>query len=152
MKLIPLRQWVCDSCGKVIDKPEDGWFEWYTEKNTCLDTGFRIVHQRESCMYNDRTLEQQNRSPCHLGLAGALGSSGLGYFLFKLELSGKGVHKLADIKEVAEIIRRLHLPYYEEARLYWDDALRDGFHDGCSFDESTLLGIIENYGADRPSS
>ena len=149
MKLIPLKQWICDSCGGVIEKPEDGCFEWYTEKNTSLDTGFRIVHHRESCMYNDRTLEQQNRSLRDLGLARAIGSGGLGYLLFKLELSEKGVYKLADIKELVEIIRRLHLPHYEEARLYWNDALRDGFHDGCSFDETTLLDIIENYGGNR---
>lgn len=146
MKLIPLKQWICDSCGGVIEKPRDGWLEWYTEKDKSLDTGFRIVHHRESCMYNDTTLEQQNRSPLDLGLPHALGSHGLGYLLFKLELSEKGVYKLADIKELIEIIRRLHLPYYEEARLYWKDALRDGFHDGCSFDENTLLDIIKNYG------
>jgi len=146
MKLIPLKQWICDSCGGVIEKPRDGWLEWYTEKDKSLDTGFRIVHHRESCMYNDTTLEQQNRSPLDLGLPHALGSHGLGYLLFKLELSEKGVYKLADIKELIEIIRRLHLPYYEEARLYWKNALRDGFHDGCSFDENILLAIIQNYG------
>ncbi len=97
MKLIPLKQWVCDSCGGVIEKPEDGWFEWYTEMNLSLDTGFRIVHYRESCMYNERMLGHQNRSPSDLGLATVLGSGGLGYLLLKLELSDKGVHKLADI-------------------------------------------------------
>ncbi len=146
MKLIPLKQWICDSCGGVIEKPTDGWLEWYTEKDKSLDSGFRIVHHRESCMYNDMTLNQQNRSPCDLSLSLVLGSGGLGYFLFELELSEKGVHKFASIKELIEIIRRLHLPYYEEARLYWNDALRDGFHDGCSFDENTLLAIIQNYG------
>lgn len=117
MKLLPLKRWVCDSCGEVIDKPEDGWFEWYTEKNTSVDTGFRIVHRTESCMCNDRTLKQQNRSPCDLGLPMVLGSGGLGYLVFKLELSEKGVYRLANTKELVEMIRRLHLPYYEEARL-----------------------------------
>jgi uncharacterized protein YlaI len=25
MKLKPLKQWICDSCGELIKKPEDGW-------------------------------------------------------------------------------------------------------------------------------
>ena len=149
MKLIPLKQWICDACGEVIDKPKDGWLEWYTEKNTSLATGFRIVHHKESCTYNDQTLEQQNLSPCDLGLADVLGSGGLGNLLFMLELSEIGADKLADVKELLEIIRRLHLSYYEEARLYWNDALRDGFHDGCVFDANTLLAIIQNYGEAR---
>ena len=27
MRLIPLKQWICDSCGEVIEKPEDGWLD-----------------------------------------------------------------------------------------------------------------------------
>ena len=40
---------------------------------------------------------------------------------------------------------RLYLPYWEEARQYWDEALREGFHDGCDFSEDTLLRIIKEY-------
>lgn len=144
MKLIPLRQWTCDSCGEVIEKPEDGWFEWYTERDTSLDTGFRIVHHRGSCMYNDQRLEQQNRPPSDFDLSMVVGHNGLALLLNLMERK-----KFADMKEFIEVFRRLHLPYYEEARLYWNDALRDGFHDGCSFDENTLLDIIKNYGEDR---
>ena len=149
MKLIPLKQWICDSCGGVIEKPEDGWFEWYTERGTSLEAGFRIVHHRGSCMYNDGVLCQQNRAPNGMSLRHVLGAGGLGYLLQMLELSEEGVYKLADIKELIGIIRRLHLPYYEEARLYWKDALRDGFHDGCSFNENTLRGIIKEYGGSQ---
>lgn len=144
MKLIPLRQWTCDSCGGVIEKSEDGWFEWYTERDTSLDTGFRIVHHRGSCMYNDQRLEQQNRSPSDFDLSMVVGHNGLALLLNLMERK-----KFADMKEFIEVFRRLHLPYYEEARLYWNDALRDGFHDGYCFDENTLLDIIKNYGEDR---
>ena len=144
MKLIPLRQWICDSCGEAIEKPENGWFEWYTERDTSLDSGFRIVHHRGSCMYNDQRLEQQNRSPSDFALSMVLGHNGLALLLNLMERK-----KFADMKEFIEVFRRLHLPYYEEARLYWNDALRDGFHDGCSFDDNTLLDIIKNYGEDR---
>jgi len=35
--------------------------------------------------------------------------------------------KLENPDELAEIIRRIHVPYYEEARLYWDTAKADGY-------------------------
>ena len=147
MRLIPLKQWICDSCGEVIEKPKDGWFEWYSDTRTHLETGFRIVHSRESCMYDDRTLREQHRSPLDQQLPVVLGSSGLGYLLFMLELTEKKkvVRKIASVSEFVEMIRRLHLPYWEEARLYWKDAYREGLHDACSFDEKTLITIIEEY-------
>lgn len=147
MKLTPLKQWICDSCGEIIEKPEDGWFEWYQDKKTDLSAGFRIVHHRDSCMYNDRVLNQQGRTTLDLNLTDVLGGGGLGYLLFSIELSEKkGVYKLADLEEFIEMIRRLHLPYWEEARLYWDEAYRDGFHDKCDFSDNTLLSIIKEYG------
>jgi len=87
---------------------------------------------------------QQNRSPSDFDLSMVVGHNGLA-----LLLNLMGRKKFADMKEFIKVLRRLHLPYYEEARLYWNDALRDGFHDGCCFDENTLLDIIKNYGEDR---
>ena len=43
MKLIALRQWVCDECRELIRKPEEGYVEWITDKND-IRYGFRIVH------------------------------------------------------------------------------------------------------------
>jgi hypothetical protein len=152
MKLVPLKQWICDTCGEIIEKADDGWFEWYSDEKTSLETGFRIVHHRDSCMYNDRVLVMQNRSPSDLNLVNLIGGAGLGYFLFSMELSeAKNENKLADIKEYIEIIRRLHLPYWEEARLYWDMALTDGSHDGCDFSEDILRSIINEYGETNTS-
>ncbi|MBA7711237.1 hypothetical protein ES703_120192 [subsurface metagenome] len=150
MKIIPLKQWICDSCGKIIKKPKDGWYEWYSDNKTALHTGFRIVHHRPNCMYDDKALHQQNRSEHSLPLSYVVGSAGrsagLGYFLFSIVLAEKKeVYKLADIEEYIEIIRRLYLPYWEEARLYWDNALKYGFHDGCDFSEDMLLSIIMKY-------
>lgn len=154
MKVIPLKQWICDSCGKIIKKPKDGWYEWYSEwysdSETTLHTGFRIVHHHPDCMYDDKALHQQNRSEHSLPLSYVVGSAGrsagFGYFLFSIVLTEKKeVYKLADIEEYIEIIRRLYLPYWEEARLYWDNALKYGFHDGCDFSEDMLLSIIKKY-------
>ena len=145
MKLTPLKQWICDSCGEIIEKPEEGWFEWYEDKKTSLGTGFRIVHHRNSCMYDDSMLNHQDKTTLDLNLKDVIGTDGLANSLFRIELSEKDIYTLADLKGFIEILRRLHIPYWEEARLYWDKAYRDGFHDGCDFSENTLLSVINEY-------
>jgi hypothetical protein len=40
---------------------------------------------------------------------------------------------------------RLYLPYWEEARQYWEQSCKDGFHDKCGFSEKDLLSIIDEY-------
>ncbi len=152
MKLVTLKQWICDTCGEIIEKADDGWFEWYKDKKTSLNMGFRIVHHRQSCMYNDPVIERHNRMVADLNLTDVIGGDGLGALLFRMELSEtKDFNKLADIKEYIDIIRRLHLPYWEEARQYWHMALGDGFDDGCDYSEARLISIINEYGKTNPS-
>lgn len=31
MELQPLKQWICDTCGEIIEAPHDGWLEWVTD-------------------------------------------------------------------------------------------------------------------------
>ena len=142
MKLIPLKQWVCDSCGAVIEKPEDAWFEWYLDRNTSLETGFRIVHANyPSCRYDDRQLEQENKSLLDLPFSAVIWPDGLGALLYLTEHTS-----FADIKEFIDIVRRLHIPYYEEARQYWKQAEKDGLLDGSEYTTRALLSIINRYG------
>ncbi len=142
MKLIPLKQWICDSCGGIIEKPEDAWFEWYLDRDTSYETGFRIVHAGQtSCRYDDRQLEQENKSPLDLPFATVLGPDGLGALLYLTEHTS-----FADLKEFIDIVRRLHIPYYEEARQYWKQAGRDGLFDGSEYTTKVLLSIINRYG------
>lgn len=147
MKLTPLKQWICDTCGEIIKQPKDGWFEWYSDRKAHLHTGFRIVHHKHPCQYDCEKLRQQNKTDLSECLTDVVGSDGLGSLLNMMALPENiSPYKLADIGEFAEIIRRLHLPYWEEARLYWKEARKDGFHDGCSVSEDTLLSIITEYG------
>jgi len=145
MRLIPLQQWYCDSCDGIIEKPEDGWFEWHSAKDYTI-SNLRIVHHRRSCMYDEAALEEQGIMVADHHLSVVIGSGGLASWLFRIQLSetGKG-HKIKNLVELVEILRRLHVPYWEEARLYWDRAYRDGFHDGCDFGEANLQSIIEEY-------
>ncbi len=52
MGLEPLRQFVCDKCGEVIETVEDGWLEWFDNYETPAQ-GFRIVHSGGPCYYPD---------------------------------------------------------------------------------------------------
>jgi hypothetical protein len=146
MKLIPLKQWICDSCGGIIENPEDGWLEWYDSKDEVL-SNFRIVHQGKSCTYKEQKLREQGILVAELSLERMIGGAGLAHWLFEIELEEKGKvkSKIGDLTELVEILRRLHVPYWEEARLYWDRAFRDGFHDGCDFGKNSLMAIIEEY-------
>jgi hypothetical protein len=54
----------------------------------------------------------------------------------------KGV---VDQDELAEIIRRLHVPYYEEARTYWDRAVSEGMVDNEDYRQADLQAVIKEY-------
>ena len=57
--------------------------------------------------------------------------------------------RVADIREFTEVIRRLMLPYYEEARLYWERAIAEGyFGSPCEtymYLPDTLQSLVEKY-------
>lgn len=147
MKLKPLKQWICDSCGGLIKKSEDGWWEYLHDTKTELVSGFRIVHHREPCMYAEQALRRKNKMVGDMHLDHMLKSGAFGHMLHWLELSEtKKIDERIEITEFTEIMRRLYLPYWEEARQYWEQAYKDGFHDKCGFSEDDLLHIIAEYG------
>lgn len=146
MKLIPLKQWICDSCGELIEKSEDGWWEYLHDRKTELVSGFRIVHAGGPCYYNEQEFRQKNISVGSTPLDHKLTSDGFGHMLHRLELSQtEKIKEHYKITDFTEIMRRLYLPYWEEARLYWEKAYQDGFHDKCGFSENDLLSIIDEY-------
>jgi len=60
-----------------------------------------------------------------------------------------GGPEVRSVRELTELFRRLHLPYYEEARLHWDKADSDGFFEGANehwiYLPATLKRLIEKY-------
>ncbi len=84
------------------------------------------------------------------------GPAGIAMLLSFLDLGplhdpdGENVPRLEDLREFAELMRRLVVPYYEEARLYWAVAETDGFFDGANevwvYLPDTLKTLIEEYG------
>lgn len=157
MKLKSLEQFICDYCGGIIEKPEEGWLEWITEydkeRGTYIAHGYRIVHH---AMFSPRKSGNCYHYANHLGcsdmyLHQMMNMSRLLSFLDAgpyHEPDYKGP-RVRDLRGFVEIVRRLTIPYYEEARLYWGRALADGFFEGANpvwiYLPETLKSLIERY-------
>jgi hypothetical protein len=160
--LRPLEQWICDTCHELIEKPRDGYLEWLSGGgggDIWTIHGFRIVHHSpRSPRQPDGNCYRYTRHPDRqdLDLDVFVGPDGLGRLLSWLALApgqeGPSSHP-DNPGELVELIRRLHLPHYEEARLYFNEARGDGFLDDGDpadwFRQQTLLHIIDRYGRDR---
>ena len=163
MKLQPLKQWICDRCGEVIKEPGHGWLEWLSEnrEEQYLHHGFKIVHYKPysprkpegSCSFYDSPPQEQLKMD--LPLSELIGLNGMVILLTFIDTGPfreepfYGPH-VKDLREWTELVRRLMLPYYEEARLYMRQANNQGFFDGSNeiliYMPLTLKKIIERYG------
>ena len=146
----PLTHWFCDTCGKAISlTPSDtGWIEWLE-----LDTGkpreFRICHNG-MCARHGRKPECCDRDLSHF-----VGPTGKAYLLSMLyagptiNWNGPQLERLPEMISFTDLFRRLHIPYYEEARIYFDEARSDGFFEGHNeftvYSQPNLINIIEEY-------
>lgn len=162
--LKPLQQFVCDTCGGVIEEPADGMLQWrYGDRIS----GFTITHKphrsprrgSNGCytvpedVVNDFELEHVS-----LPTPKALGSpdyspsfDALVRFTSLLEPRDNGrIPDVADIGEFMEVFRRLYVPYYEEARVYRKRAQADGMYEGLwgyqKHMQDILRDIIVKYG------
>ncbi len=146
--LEPLEQWYCDSCGEVIETVNEGWLEWYRDikekSHNNKGKGFRIVHHDKRCMYNSKAMYQQGKLTADMHLDDYTGPNGLVNLLSKIQYE-----YVEDDAELVEIIRRLHVPYYEEARKYHDAADENGYFDGeneiTRYTTRTSMYILNNY-------
>lgn len=151
MRLLPLKQWVCDTCGEVIKTPEDGWVEFQPDSEHKY-VGFSIVHHKLASPNNE------SRNGCYCQTEGMhlneyLGVSGLSKLLVFMDVGS--YHSpvfqapTKNIRNWVEFTRRLQVPYYEEARLYWEKAMRDGFFDSPSetylYLPDKLKDLVEQY-------
>lgn len=152
MRLTPLKQWICDTCRQVIESPDDGWLEWITDDDHAAQ-GFRIVHhmpkspRRNGCYQHGKN---DHRQDTHL--SDFVGVDGMAYLLALLDAGYCDPNGGCDVKstrEFADLVRRLQVPHYEEARLYWSKAEQDGYFDGANqvspYTQATLTRIVEQY-------
>jgi len=114
--------WICDTCGKGINSVDEAWLEWVTcekEQEKFRNKGFnpvRIVHQvkaspRGSCY---------SVASCGGHLCQYVGNDGL---INLLELISIGN---IPMEEGFEVIKRIFIPGYEQARSYFAEAINAG--------------------------
>lgn len=160
-----MTQFICDTCGEIINRPEEGWIEWISksdfEKETREIHSFNIVHHysssplatphNEGCYQHSR---EPGRSDIHLNqfisdnykMTNILRFLDIGPY-HNPEYKGTDI---TDMRQYVETVRRLTIPYYEEARLYWNKALEDGYFQDSNeiwiYGVQNLKKLIELYG------
>lgn len=129
MKLIPGEQWICDTCGEIIKKPEDGYVQWHRNSSMQIDD-FIIVHHFAASPRNHHKngcykYDSDDNLKRFLGVHGMVELHSLvdpgPYHMPKYE------PMVSDIRKWLDFYKRLQLPYYEEARLYWNRAIDDNY-------------------------
>lgn len=114
--------WICDRCGKKIEDIKDGWVEWMTfrdasQNNEYKNKQMRIVH-RVDCLYTDKELASNNAIASDDDLEHFAGADGL-----MTLLSYISDDEFVDRENVLEVIKRIHIPGYEVARLHFDEGI-----------------------------
>lgn len=153
--LTPLRQWICDTCGTLIREPKHGWVEWHHDGNFRY-SAFRICHHamasplggQEGCYKYGSHPNAQDAHLHHLSEDHAI------HLMSYLDVGpihdpGGPQTVNVDIRSWSELYRRLYLPYYEEARLYFEEARSAGFYEGHNellpYIEDTLIRVIREF-------
>ena len=140
----PLKQWYCDVCSEIIEKPNNGYVIW-KQGDDHLGYGFKIIHQSKCDDKSYRSSE---------ALRTFLGEDGRNYLLsflsigqIKINLGQVSSSRVKDMDEFVDFFRRVQTPYYEEARRRFNESeLLDYFSDSNEFNpytEEALKEIIE---------
>lgn len=126
--LEPLQKWYCDCCGEIIESPRDGYVQFRRSgDNGLIYDDFVIVHHRTA---------SPRRNGCYLydsdcDLESFLGDRGKVNLLSLLDPGEYHMPNFmlmtSNIRKWNDFFMRLQLPYYEEARRYWDRAMSDGY-------------------------
>jgi hypothetical protein len=132
------RGWICDTCGEPILKAKDGVLEWLSGYNKDGDESVKIardihlVHHLPAsprahkgddigCYFNEREEFKKDRlTPSWSHLDRFLDTDGLMELLEILQ------HEGLPKEDVIEMIKRLHIPGYEHARLHFNEAISNG--------------------------
>ncbi|MBU3090181.1 hypothetical protein KPL42_17040 [Clostridium gasigenes] len=130
--LEPLKKWYCDTCGEIVDKPEDGYVQFKRcKENGLVYEDFVIVHHKTKS-----PLKNKRRDACYIydsdsDLKSFLGDKGK---VNLLSLLDPGPYHMPEFLQMTSNVRkwndffmRLQLPYYEEARRYLNRASSDGY-------------------------
>ncbi len=151
-------KWVCDTCGQTIKEAHDGWVEWIIardEEGNSRGRDMRIVHHYPASPLKDKGIpgcqfdqdfeySKDGGIVLDLPLEDLLRPDGLMKLLAMISIGE------VPAGEVIEVIKRLHIPGYEQARPYFDQAIYEGIiepdmPDGFYWQEQ-IKAVIHNIG------
>jgi hypothetical protein len=123
--------WICDTCGGTIAEIKDGWVEWLRKVDDDAqfptEFGLRLVHHKpasprpKGCQYNQDDQWADGRTVVQdLDLKSFVGGAGLMQLLELID------EKAMPVDDILEMIKRLHVPLYEQARKHFEAARREG--------------------------
>lgn len=143
------KQLLCHcACGDPVDA-KSGYVEWLTD-DAGMARDFRIVHNEARC----HRYEKQEHAFKDLPIAEFVGPDGLSALLAMLD-PGRLIVKEFDDADVGvsgfrsyvDLVRRLHLPHYEDAcRYFHTSATADVIHgqnEAAVFPSGSLREIID---------
>lgn len=144
--MIPHEQFICDYCKEVISCKSDGTLEFLSSRDAngekhCSE--FKIIHHPSKSPLADLDdykwcFHHKSGESAHLDLNW--------HFSVEIEetLKGNFRNEYGVSEELKEIEKRLTIPFYEEARQFFDKALKDGFVDPgmLAYQSSGLLETI----------
>lgn len=136
--------WICDVCGESIATVEAGWVEWISRRDRNLAAvGLRLVHHKpasprsEGCYHSREAAVAQYGTNADLPLSSFVGPNGLMRLL-------EFIHRNDfEQEEVLELIKRLHIPGYEEARGHIAEAIADGVYEPNGPENYPHFEVIE---------
>ena len=71
MKLIPVKQWICDGCKKIIEKPEEGVLV-YEESgaDNIKARNFKLVHKGKCDIKSNNKSNYRDNHSCSFDIIG----------------------------------------------------------------------------------
>jgi hypothetical protein len=117
-------RWTCDVCGEAIDDSANNYVQWVEVREPEADSSgrdLRITHNSARCsLRSGEEYAADKGLVCDLPISSLLGPDGL---MRCLSLISDGGWR---VDQGIEIIKRLQIPGYEEARPYLDAAVAAG--------------------------
>lgn len=119
--LKPLQQWICDVCGDVIEKADDGYVIWKDDDQDG-PYDFKVIHHPKC----DHHLPNYPLSRAVRDFLGVEGLTRMLSFLsggpIRKKLSPGDKYGVRDSDEFVDLVRRFQIPFYEEARVRFTDS------------------------------
>jgi hypothetical protein len=119
----PLRSWICDTCSEPITDPTRALVVWRSDADSYTYSDFLIVHKTFRDRANPRYCDPEAEAgyTMSLDLDRILGVNGLTMLLSWLSygpLKGGGGSRIApsDLDAFVDLVRRVQVPNYEQAR------------------------------------